>query len=137
MSGYTSGRLAAYVHVADEQGRTHVFGPSTEVPEWAARKITNDRAWATPPTFPDVKAVTDPDVAGTGEAPARPPTSGKGSGVEAWRAYATARGIAIPEDASRDDIVAEVDAADAKLAATQRAENEAAASKAAEDRREE
>lgn len=146
MSGYASGRLGSYVHVVDDDGHRHVFGPSSEVPEWAAKKITNKRAWATAPTFPAVTG-TDPDGDGsgqggdavTGEVPARPPTSGKGSGVDVWRAHAEARGIAILENASRDDIVAKVDKADAELAAKRRAENDAAvaklteASQAAED----
>lgn len=120
MSAYTSGRLGSYVHVTDDNGKTHVFGPSTEVPEWAARKITNTRAWAKPPTFP-AETVTDPGGdgsgqdagAGTGDTP-RPPTSGKGSGVDAWRDYATSRGIAVDDDADRAAIIAAVDAADAE-----------------------
>lgn len=40
----------------------------------------------------------------------RPPTSGAGSGVDAWRAYAAAVGVEVDTDASRDDIVAAVDA---------------------------
>lgn len=42
--------------------------------------------------------------------PVEPPRSGKGSGVEAWRTYADALGITHPDDATRDDIVALVDA---------------------------
>jgi hypothetical protein len=38
-------RLAAYVHVQDDQGATHVFGPADDVPAWAAEKITNPKAW--------------------------------------------------------------------------------------------
>lgn len=124
MSAYTSGRLGSYVHVTDDNGKTHVFGPSGEVPEWAARKITNGRAWATPPTFP-AETVTDPGGdgsgqdadAGTGE-PTRPPTSGKGSGIDAWRDYATARGVVVDDDADRAAIIAAVDAADAEAPTT-------------------
>ena len=42
----------------------------------------------------------------------KPPTSGKGSGLEAWQKYATDNGIAYPEDANRDEIIAAVDAHD-------------------------
>lgn len=42
-------RLASYVHVHDDEGRTHQFGPDDTVPDWAAAKITNPRAWETPP----------------------------------------------------------------------------------------
>lgn len=37
--------LAAHVHVYDDQGVAHVFGPDAEVPAWAAAKITNPSAW--------------------------------------------------------------------------------------------
>lgn len=40
-----------------------------------------------------------------------PPTSGKGSGVEAWQKYADAHGVAYQHGASRDDIIAAVEAA--------------------------
>lgn len=39
-----------------------------------------------------------------------PPTSGKGSGVQAWQADADHKGIAYPEGASRDEIIAAVEA---------------------------
>lgn len=52
-----------------------------------ADRITNQRAWTETPTATE------------------PPRSGPGSGVEAWRTYATSRGIDVPEDATRDDIV--------------------------------
>jgi hypothetical protein len=43
-------RLAAFVHVTDDKGMSHVFGPADEVPAWAASKITNPKAWAEPPS---------------------------------------------------------------------------------------
>lgn len=43
---------------------------------------------------------------GSGE----PPRSGKGSGKEEWAAYADTLGVAYDEGATRDDIVAAVDA---------------------------
>lgn len=39
-----------------------------------------------------------------------PPASGKGSGIEAWQQYAQHKGIAYPEDATRDEIIAAVEA---------------------------
>lgn len=39
-----------------------------------------------------------------------PPRSGKGSGLDAWVAYAESLGIEVPEDASRDDVIDLVDA---------------------------
>lgn len=41
----------------------------------------------------------------------QPPRTGKGSGVEAWKQYADANTIAYADGASRDDIIAAVDAA--------------------------
>lgn len=38
-------KLASYVHVQDADGKMQVFGPDDRVPDWAARKITNPRAW--------------------------------------------------------------------------------------------
>lgn len=42
-------RLATYVHVTDDGGVIHAFGPDDEVPAWAASKITNPHAWLEPP----------------------------------------------------------------------------------------
>jgi hypothetical protein len=49
--------LRATVHVTDENGRAHVFGPADEVPEWAQALITNLKAWSEPPS---VKRLTGP-----------------------------------------------------------------------------
>lgn len=38
-------KLASHVHVVDDQGAAHVFGPDDEVPGWAQEKITNESAW--------------------------------------------------------------------------------------------
>jgi hypothetical protein len=42
---------------------------------------------------------------------AAPPRSGRGSGVEAWRAFASFCGVTVPADADRNDIIAACDAA--------------------------
>lgn len=47
-------RLITSVHVADESGVGHVFGPSDAVPSWAAARITNPAAWDGPPPEPEV-----------------------------------------------------------------------------------
>lgn len=44
--------LRARVHVMDAEGRSHVFGPSDDVPRWAQEQITNPKAWAEPPVAP-------------------------------------------------------------------------------------
>lgn len=38
-------RLATFMHVRDELGRSHAFGPEDEVPAWARKQITNPKAW--------------------------------------------------------------------------------------------
>lgn len=43
--------------------------------------------------------------------PAAPPKSGAGSGRDAWAEYAAARGVTVPEGASRDDIVGALESA--------------------------
>jgi hypothetical protein len=50
--------LATNVHVTDDKGVTHVFGPADEVPTWAQALITNPKAWA---EAPSVKRLTEPD----------------------------------------------------------------------------
>jgi hypothetical protein len=102
--------LRTYVHVADENGQYRVFGPGDDLPDWARSAITNPKAWA------DGEApVAANELSGSeGEAsePVEPPRAGKGSGLEVWRDYAERLGWfdEIPADASRDDIVASIDA---------------------------
>ncbi|MFE5828746.1 hypothetical protein ACFQ8W_00495 [Streptomyces sp. NPDC056508] len=43
-------KLATFVHVTDEKGTNHVFGPADEVPAWAESLITNPKAWSEPPS---------------------------------------------------------------------------------------
>ena len=45
-------RLAAYVHVIDENGAPFVFCPDSVVPAWAEKAITNPKAWAEAPEEP-------------------------------------------------------------------------------------
>ena len=55
-------RLISSVHVADESGVSHVFGPTDAIPSWAAARITNPAAWDGPPPEPEV---TEPAVVET------------------------------------------------------------------------
>jgi hypothetical protein len=58
-----------------------------------------------------VASVPLPDVAPENDlAGEEPPRSGRGSGVDVWRDHAERLGLLVDEDASRDDIVALVDA---------------------------
>lgn len=43
--------------------------------------------------------------------PTPPPKGGKGSGDDAWRTYAKAVDVEVPDDASRDAVIAAVEAA--------------------------
>jgi len=51
------------------------------------------------PTVAPVNELTRPE----------PPRSGRGSGVEAWVAYAESLDLIVPEDPSRDEVIALVD----------------------------
>jgi hypothetical protein len=51
--------LATNVHVTDERGVAHVFGPADDVPAWAQALITNPKAWAEAPES-TVSRLTDP-----------------------------------------------------------------------------
>jgi hypothetical protein len=120
-------RLRTTVHVTDENGATRIFEAGQDVPDWAATQITNPDVWegelpphlqgeqdpSQPPETPSAPVGAMPPHAqgtpvaaqsetGSGE----PPRSGKGSGKEAWAAYADSLGVDVPGDASRDDIVA-------------------------------
>ena len=98
-------KLNTFVHVVEldsegrQTGRAAVFGPDDDLPGWAVKAITTPDVWDG-----DAPAGADePDSGG------EPPRSGKGSSTEAWQKYAASLGVEVPEDASRDDIVAAVD----------------------------
>lgn len=60
-----------------------------------------DAFWDGPVGGPEVLAA---------DGPPEPPRAGRGSGASAWRSYAAAVGVDVPDGASRDEIVAAVDA---------------------------
>lgn len=106
-------KLKAHVHaVPDEEGVLHSFGPDDDVPAWAQALITNPNAWADPPA--DLGAV-DAGAGSSGSAapgaPEPPPRGGAGSGRDAWAAFAASHRFEVPEDASRDDIIASLEEA--------------------------
>ena len=55
-------KLKSFVHLLDETGVNHAFGPGDDVPDWAAKKIVNPDAWDSAPTFP-VETVIEPAAA--------------------------------------------------------------------------
>lgn len=101
-------RLNTYVHVDGT-----AYGPDDDVPAEVAERI-GDHAWADDSDQgdggePAEVGFTDPTArqspAGAGDSDA-PPRSGRGSGVDAWRAYAARTDLDVADDASREDIIA-------------------------------
>jgi hypothetical protein len=100
-----------FVH---QDGVSKAYGPGDTVPANVAKLITNPEVWdgdeasgedeESPETGDDSTA---DDEAGN-EAP---PRAGRGSGLDAWREYASETlQLTVPEDATREDIFALVDA---------------------------
>ena len=54
----------------------------------------------------DADAAVEDDIEAN---PFRPPTSGRGSGRDAWASYAALLGFEVDDDMSRDDIIAALD----------------------------
>lgn len=110
------GQLSTYVHVHDDNGKPHIFGPADVVPDWAREKITNPKAWADSPAG-DASPADPSDVPASGQEPGPPasdlpPRSGRGSGKEAWAAYAAAHDVEVPAGASREEIIEVLQKAD-------------------------
>lgn len=116
-------RLVRSVHVRDDMGVPHVFGPDDDVPSWAADKISNPAAWSDdaslPSASPDRARESGPRRTETQSAPAAqaapaadepPPRSGPGSGTAVWRAYAARHDVRVSADADRGDIIAACEA---------------------------
>lgn len=102
------GTLISHVHVFDDRGESHAFGPDDELPEWAARLMGAHCFVDGVHPFPDAaESEPEPDRAPGQE----PPRAGRGSSRDAWVAYAVEKGVAIEPDDARDAIVAKVDAA--------------------------
>ncbi|GAA1401988.1 hypothetical protein GCM10009613_61180 [Pseudonocardia kongjuensis] len=108
-------RLRRVVHLRDDRGVRHVFGPHDELPDWAAARIRNPAAWAdTAPTGPPepepspeppVVSVEQPAVEPADTAIPVPPRSGKGSSRAAWAAYAAWHDIEVGAEWERGDII--------------------------------
>lgn len=100
-------KLITTVHVRDADGVVSVFGPGDTIPAWAAKQITNPKAWDTAPN-----AAADDlsgGAAGAVEVPV-PAKGGKGSGLPKWQAYAKFKGYEFDDDATREDIIAALEA---------------------------
>lgn len=91
------------------------YGPDDDVPAEVAKRI-GDHAWDDGGDQDDgdepTVGYTDPSTQQSPTGPAEaPPRSGRGSGVEAWRAYAEQNDLDVAEDASREDIIAAAEGA--------------------------
>lgn len=75
------------------------YGNADSVPAEVAEQI-GDLAWDTQ-AAPEVIPAVVPGQA--------PPRAGRGSGRDAWAAYAASLGVEVPGDATREDIIAAVD----------------------------
>lgn len=87
------------------------FGPGDKVPADAAKLITMQKAWEEPPAVVVSPLAESDEQVGTTTATTVPARAGKGSGKEAWVAYAAANGVQHDPDASRDEIVSAVESA--------------------------
>ncbi|MEV8124107.1 hypothetical protein AB0P07_08330 [Streptomyces sp. NPDC085944] len=88
-------QLNTFVHVGGVW-----YGPDSKVPARVAEKI-GDHAWESADSH------AEPDAPKTPAAPVEaPPRSGRGSGIDAWRAYAEANGYDTDDEMSRDDVIA-------------------------------
>ncbi|MFC8873228.1 MULTISPECIES: hypothetical protein [Streptomyces] len=97
-------RLKTFVHVDGV-----AYGPDSKVPAPVAEKI-GDHAWETDAEVrgedgPETVGFTDPGTQRPATVEA-PPRSGRGSSVDAWRAFAEQNGVGVDSDMSREDIIA-------------------------------
>ncbi|KIU18318.1 hypothetical protein [Mycolicibacterium llatzerense] len=110
--------LAAHVALFDKKGELHTFGPGEVPPAWAAKKITNPKAWGGDPPVAEEPDESGKDAEieelkaelarlqaasaagagadvqssgagqGSGSVEPPPPLAGPGSGRDLWAAYA-------------------------------------------------
>lgn len=66
-------KLRSYVHVTDDKGYTFVFGPDSDVPAWAQKKIVNPDAWADAPAAEVAPEAPAPKVDVVSPIPAEAP----------------------------------------------------------------
>lgn len=106
------GQYAVHLH---KDGELHSFLPGDDVPDWAAKLITNPLAWGdAEPTVPDPDHEPDREPAtGPVERDGVPAKSGVGSSRQAWADYAESKGIEVDPDWKREDIIEAVEKAEA------------------------
>lgn len=103
--------VAVHVHIAGRR-----FAPGDVMPDELAAKVKNQAVWAATEAPLNEGGELPSGVVPVHNGPgAEPPRSGKGSGRDAWAAYAEARGVSVPDEASRDDIIFALDLAAGKI----------------------
>jgi len=84
------------------------YGPHSDLSAEQAARITNPLAWADDPASNDAPAPPAPEpavLATSAVVPVPPPRAGKGSGVEAWAAFARLHHVEVPTDGDRAAII--------------------------------
>jgi len=91
-----------------ETGAPVLLAAGGDVPDWAASLVGAHliEGGAAEGSQPE----QTPDASAKGQ-DGPPPKGGAGSGAPAWRAYAAKKGVEVAEDASREDVVAALEAA--------------------------
>lgn len=85
-----------------------LYGPAGKSPSKdVAEQITNPKAWSGKADAED----SGSSGSGSGSGNGIPPKGGAGSGVDAWKAYAGKLDVKVADDASRDDVIAAIEAA--------------------------
>jgi hypothetical protein len=99
-------KLAVNVLVVGEDGSPHALYAGETVPDWAAEQV-GEHCFDADRDDEDVAPELESEEGSSGI----PPKSGRGSGAKAWASYAQANGLDVDEDASKDDIIAALEAA--------------------------
>lgn len=110
-------KLAYTLHFEDpETGRTVVLLKGSTPSARVQKLITNPDVWEGEEEAPEVVEAEEAPKAPAVKAPAsdsgEPPRAGKGSSKDAWMAFAAKHNVTVEDDATRDDIVAALIAAD-------------------------
>lgn len=98
-------KLAVNVLVVGEDGSPHALYAGDEVPAWAKDQVGDHCFDADRDDADEAPELESEEGSGI------PPKSGRGSGAKAWADYAQAHGLNVDEDASKDDIIAALEAA--------------------------
>jgi hypothetical protein len=89
-------------------GQVEAFPADTVPPGWVHDVISPDSHVWEQDTDPETTSESD---TGGGSTPEPPPRAGKGSGRDAWAAYAVSLGFEVDDDHGRDQIIAAIEAA--------------------------